>query len=173
MWQWLITKLCLKWYTSKKWYTSWPHIDSNTVTFHYWELIWWELTSRELILWEVDLVGSWSGGSWSRGSWFHGSWSRKYESTNGHRNHSSPLLWSRHHFCYCKNFSGRKSIHWLKHPDHLKLANEWVWSRWSPRSECVKRKLWFKFPGLSLERCPCRNAVKGLVSSAFWSFFVL
>ena len=121
----------------------------------------------------VDLVGSWSGGSWSCGSWFHGSWSRKYESTNGHRNHSSPLLWSRHHFCYCKNFSGRKSIHWLKHPDHLKLANEWVWSRWSPRSECVKRKLWFKFPGLSLERCPCRNAVKGLVSSAFWSFFVL
>ena len=43
------------------------NLDSNLVTFH------------QQLLWEIDLIGSWSGGSWAHGSWFHGSWSRGHE----------------------------------------------------------------------------------------------
>jgi len=47
-------EIFLEWDTSLKWYTSWSHIDSNTVTFHnnfYLELISWELTLWELVSW--------------------------------------------------------------------------------------------------------------------------
>ena len=85
----VITKLCLKWCislkwtvlwrctTSMKWYTSWPHIDSNSVT-SLTTLLGVDLVEVHLV--GVDLVGSWFGGSWPRGSWFRGSWSRGHES---------------------------------------------------------------------------------------------
>ena len=44
-----------------------------------------------------------------------------------HKNCSSPFVGAQ--FWHCRQFSVRKSVHWLESSDHRKLPNEWVWPR--------------------------------------------